>query len=365
MHVPVGSAGTSDKMARAVCEIATVVSVIPRDAEHRVLVLQQGGSGGLLVPSCPGGRVETGETHASAFARESLEELGVSIATELAHPDYRVELERKDGVVVTSVFERLCPEYHRELSPRSGDKVQSATWMSRNDALAVFLSSPSRHIAEPLISYLSGQVRHASWRYDADSAHIAMSPSDTVDVGACVPGHFQIRNVHTEHLGVPAQYLISPSALHEAAAGIAALIKPYRPASLITPALGGIALASAVAILLDLPLSIVERGPDGRYSRARGAPVTSQTALIDSTYHTGATVTAMLEFARDMGGQIITSAVAVKSLLADEWPSMEHDIPVHALETILVHAWQPGSCPLCRDGIQIDRHPARYERQGK
>jgi orotate phosphoribosyltransferase len=352
-------------MTRAASRLTTVVSVIPRDVEHRVLVLQQWGSSGLLVPSCPGGRVETGETHASAFARESLEELGISIVRDLTRPDYQVELEREDGLVVTSVFEQLCPEYHRELKPRDGDKVQSANWLSRDDALAVFLRSPSRHIAEPLINYLGGQVRHASWRYDADSSHIAMSQSKAAEVDACVPGHFQIRDVHTERLGVPAQYLIKPSALDEAASGIATLIKPYKPASLVSPALGGIALASAAAIKLDLPLSIVERGSDGRYSRSRGAPFTTRTALIDSTYHSGATVTAMLDFVREMGGEIITSAVAVKSLLAEERSSVGHGIPVHALETILVHAWQPDSCPLCRDGVQIDRHPARYERKNQ
>jgi orotate phosphoribosyltransferase len=326
-------------------------------------VLQQWGNSGLLVPSCPGGRVETGETHASAFARESLEELGVGIARDLTDPDYQVELERESGSVVTSVFERLCPEYQRELAPRSGDKVQSATWLSHNDALSVFLQSPSRHIAEPLISYLGGQVRHAAWRYDADSAHIPMSQAKAAAVQTCVPGHFQIRNVHTEYLGVPAQYLTKPSALQKAAAEIAALIKPYQPESLISPALGGIALASAVAIILDLPLNIVERGSDGRYFRSRGAQVTSRTALIDSTYHTGTTVAAMLEFVRAMGGEIVTSAVAVKSLLAEERAPVEHSIPVHALETIVVHAWQPDSCPLCRHGVQIDRHPARCERK--
>lgn len=348
-------------MVRAASKRNTVVSVIPRSTAGGVLILRQRSRVGILVPSCPGGRVEAGETYTATFARESFEELGVSVAKKFETPDYYVELQREDQVVFTAVFEHYCPELGYKFSPREGDKVESASWYSRENALRIYLQSPARHIAEPLVSHLSGQVRSVFWRYDTNSARIPMRHSTPIRPSACVSGHFEVRGSHTELIGVPAQYLLKPSTLVSAAANVAALIRPYCPESLITPAVGGVALASAVAIRLNLPLAVVERTPDGHYCRSRGAPVSSRTALIDSTFHSGKTVTAILDFIRAMGGSLITSAVAVKSLVANEQLPMPVPIPVHALETIVVHAWKPDACPLCLRGVPLDNRPARYE----
>lgn len=348
--------------ARPVSQTA-VVSVIARDLSDRILVVRQRGrvSDGV-VPSGLGGRVERGETFGSAFARECREELGVGIVRELESPDYSVELRRSDGVTRTAVFDRVCPElaHFREFTPQPGDRVESAARFSVNDALPVFLESPARHIAEPLVAHLAGQVHAARWRYDTDSARIPMTHFVEDRPSACVSGHFEVRGCHTELLGVPALYLLTPSELTATASALAKLIKPYHPDSLITPAVGGIALAAAVAIELGLPLAIAERTPDGRYARARGAGVTRRTALLDSTYHSGTTVTDMLRFVRSAGGELITSAVAVKSVVIDGQICRVSSIPVHAVETVVVHSWPSAVCPLCRSGVPLDRHPSRY-----
>lgn len=356
--VPPGPSASDDFDARDLDGYSLwvdVVSVIPRDMRGRYLMVEQLNRLGEPIPSFPGGRIETGETPTGAFRREAIEELSSAVNTSLTIPAYEVRAQQAR----VKVFEAGCASIGDDPRPQTGDKVRRAFWVEREEVLRRFLLSPCRHISEPFLVHASGHGRGVHWRYDARSAHLSLSPvaSENVIVG----GHFAVRGHHTEILGTPAGYLREPESLAIAALSMARFLAPYNPTSLIAPAVGGIPLATQVSVRMKLPLTIVDPRKNGQFTDLRGAPLTSRPAFVDSTYHTGKTVADVVELVERRGSEVVAGAVAIRSIVTNTFTPMNtSQVPVHGLNNILVHSWEPGECPKCEANEPINLSPARH-----
>jgi 8-oxo-dGTP diphosphatase len=104
------------------------VGAIVRDSAGRLLLIRRGTEPGRGLWSIPGGRIEPGESAASAAAREVLEETGLRV--EIGDPVGVVERDGPGGVtyVIEDFHAVLAPG--ATTAPRAGDDADEAAWFT-------------------------------------------------------------------------------------------------------------------------------------------------------------------------------------------------------------------------------------------
>ncbi|HET9140717.1 NUDIX hydrolase [Actinophytocola sp.] len=103
--------------------IIRCVGAIVRDSAGRLLLVQRNNEPGRGMWSLPGGRVEAGESDATALARELLEETGLSVRPGPLVGS--VERAAPNGVYV--IYDYACELAGGTLRP--GDDARDAAWV--------------------------------------------------------------------------------------------------------------------------------------------------------------------------------------------------------------------------------------------
>jgi 8-oxo-dGTP diphosphatase len=111
----------------AIRRIPAVGAVI-KDPAGRLLLIKRGHEPGAGLWSLPGGRIEPGETHEQALAREVLEE--TNLAVECRRLLGTAELPGTGGSVI-DVSDYLAVVTGGELAP--GDDAADARWVTASD----------------------------------------------------------------------------------------------------------------------------------------------------------------------------------------------------------------------------------------
>jgi 8-oxo-dGTP diphosphatase len=100
------------------------VGAVIKDRDGRLLLIKRGHEPGAGLWSLPGGRIEPGETHQQAVAREILEETGLRV--ECRRLLGTAELPGPDGAVI-HVSDYLAEVTDGELA--AGDDAADARWV--------------------------------------------------------------------------------------------------------------------------------------------------------------------------------------------------------------------------------------------
>jgi ADP-ribose pyrophosphatase YjhB (NUDIX family) len=111
------------------------VGAVIKDAAGRLLLIRRGHEPGAGLWSLPGGRIEPGETHQQAVAREILEETG--LRAECGRLLGAAELPGLDGAVI-DVSDYLAVITGGQLSP--GDDADDARWVTAADLMGLPLT---------------------------------------------------------------------------------------------------------------------------------------------------------------------------------------------------------------------------------
>jgi 8-oxo-dGTP diphosphatase len=119
------------------------VGAVIRDPAGRLLLIRRGHEPGAGLWSLPGGRIEPGETHQQAVARETLEETGLKV--ECGHLLGSAEIPAPDGAII-DVSDYLAAVTGGRLVP--GDDADDARWVTAADIAAL-----------PLTDGLAGYLR--------------------------------------------------------------------------------------------------------------------------------------------------------------------------------------------------------------
>jgi orotate phosphoribosyltransferase len=183
--------------------------------------------------------------------------------------------------------------------------------------------------------------------------------------GALRDGHFLLKSGrHSGRYLEKFLVLQHPSLGVEIGRRLAEALAPYQPSLVVGPTTGGVLLAFETARQLsDLlgrevrgvfaePLPAAEgAGPRRALRRGWTLGPDERVVLVDDILTTGASLLETADAVRTAGAQPLAAAVIVDRATAPIAPGF----PLHALGGIQIESWAAGACPLCREGIPIEK----------
>jgi orotate phosphoribosyltransferase len=127
----------------------------------------------------------------------------------------------------------------------------------------------------------------------------------------------------------------------------------------VSPAVGGIVIGQEVAAYLDARAIFCER-VDGRMTFRRGFTVTpgERVLSVEDVVTTGGSIREAAEIAAESGGTVVGTASIVHRYI--DKPVSPTDLPHVSLLQIHAPAYEPEGCPLCREGIPVEKPGSRH-----
>jgi orotate phosphoribosyltransferase len=192
-----------------------------------------------------------------------------------------------------------------------------------------------------------------------------MDPNDVLGMfresGALLEGHFVLTSgLHSDRYFQCAKVLQYPRFCERLCGDITAALKGKRVDAIIAPALGGIVVGQEVGRQLGVRTMFAER-KDGQMQLRRGFAVEKgeHVGVCEDVVTTGGSVGEVIGIVTRMGGLVAAAAYIVdRSGGAIRFPVVPGGIQ-HAVLTMEVTAYQPGSCPLCSRKIPLVKPGSR------
>jgi orotate phosphoribosyltransferase len=185
--------------------------------------------------------------------------------------------------------------------------------------------------------------------------------------GALHGGHFQLTSGrHSARYLEKFQVLQYPSLGVEIGRRLAEALAAYEPTLVVGPTTGGVLLSFETARQLSDMLRrevrgiFAERvdtdpgqrgGPRRALRRGWRVAPDERIVLVDDILTTGASVLETAEAVRAAGAQPLAAAVIVDR----STEPVTAGFPIHPLGSIEIESWSLESCPLCRQGVPINK----------
>lgn len=191
-----------------------------------------------------------------------------------------------------------------------------------------------------------------------------MTPAEIRDIlettGAIRQGHFQLSSgLHSPSYVQCALVLQHPqhaARLSQALAERLAALK-VNINVVASPALGGVVFGYELARQLGVRAIFAERDAGGSLTLRRGFSVEKgeRVVVAEDVVTTGGSTRETIEVIRRAGGEV----VAVTVLLDRSGGVVRFDVPFEALLAESIPTYSPGQCPLCRQGVPVDKPGSR------
>ena len=175
------------------------------------------------------------------------------------------------------------------------------------------------------------------------------------DAGAFREGHFVLASgKHSPRYLEKFQVLQWPHHTERLCETIAAWWRAAGPDTVAGPTTGGVILAHEVARQLGTRAVYAERnehGPGRVFRRGFQLAKGERVLVVDDIMTTGGSVQETVEAVRASGAEVIGAAV-----LVDRSGGQAHlDVPIRALWSLDVPAFEADACPLCADGVPVTK----------
>ena len=177
--------------------------------------------------------------------------------------------------------------------------------------------------------------------------------------GALLEGHFRLSSgLHSPGYLQCALVLQHPEHALALGGALAERVRALRPATVLSPALGGIVIGHEVARGLGARAIFAER-EDGVLTLRRGFTLTDaeRVLVVEDVVTTGGSTRETMQVARAAGAQIVGAAAIVDRSGGAGRHAL--DVPLFSLLDIALPTYDPGSCPLCADGIPVAKPGSR------
>jgi orotate phosphoribosyltransferase len=176
------------------------------------------------------------------------------------------------------------------------------------------------------------------------------------ETGAYLKGHFRLTSgLHSNEYLQCALVLQHP--LHAARFG-AELAQQFSPCDLVaSPAIGGLIIGHEVARELHSRFIFTERDASGKMTLRRGFKVKpGETAVvIEDVVTTGGSTREVIQLLQAEGVRVLGAG----SIIDRSGGKVDLGVPRVALETLTVNSWTAEECPLCLDGIPVEKPGSR------
>lgn len=179
--------------------------------------------------------------------------------------------------------------------------------------------------------------------------------------GAYLQGHFLLTSgLHSDVYFEKFMLLQYPDILGELCRRLAATHKDRRVKTVLGPTLGGAIIAYELARQLDCRAVYAEQEDDKRVLR-RGFTLEpgERVLLCDDILTTGRSVREIIATAEDHKAEIVGIAL----LLDRSNGKTTFGHPLEALATVRANAFDPASCPMCKEGVPITQRGSRKKIQ--
>jgi orotate phosphoribosyltransferase len=185
--------------------------------------------------------------------------------------------------------------------------------------------------------------------------------SDLSDCGAHRHGHFRLSSgLHSADYLQCALYLAQPQRARRAGGALARAILEVmsQPTAIVSPAIGGLIIGHETAAALEVPFLFAERSANHAMALRRGFTLRpGQTVVVvEDVVTTGGSSREVVEVVRRHGAV----ALGVASLVnRSGQPNPFEPLPFVALIAVEFPTWRESDCPLCRDGLELERPGSR------
>ncbi len=171
-------------------------------------------------------------------------------------------------------------------------------------------------------------------------------------------GHFCLSSgLHSNGYMQCARVLQYPKYAEAFGKGIAGFFKNKKIETVVAPAMGGIIIGYEVARALNAKSLFTER-KDGKMSLRRGFTVDKgeKILVIEDVITTGGSAKEVVLLLLDMGCEV----VGVGSIIDRSAGPVDFPVEFRPLAKIDLDVYEPGVCPLCKQGIVIDKPGSKY-----
>ena len=163
------------------------------------------------------------------------------------------------------------------------------------------------------------------------------------DTGALLEGHFILRSgLHSRQFFQCALALQQMLVVEKLGAALAAKVKPFGAATVVSPAMGGLVIGQEVARQLGVRFIFVEK-EDGKLVLRRGFRIApgEQILVVEDVVTQGGRVQETLEIVRAHGGNILAAAAIVDRSNG----TVNFGVPFASLISLKVEAFEPDKLP--------------------
>jgi len=176
------------------------------------------------------------------------------------------------------------------------------------------------------------------------------------ETGAYLRGHFQLTSgLHSDEYLQCALVLQHPAIAERLGKELAA---QFPACDLVaSPALGGLIIGHEVARALGRRFLFTERDASGKMALRRGFTARSgETAVVvEDVVTTGGSTREVIQVLQSLGARV----AAAGSIVDRSGGRVDLGVPRVALTTLEVSAWDPTDCPLCKQGIPVEKPGSR------
>jgi orotate phosphoribosyltransferase len=175
--------------------------------------------------------------------------------------------------------------------------------------------------------------------------------------GALLEGHFKLSSgLHSPGYLQCARVLMRPRDAEALGAALGASVRAFGATLVLSPALGGIVIGQEVARALDIPALFAERA-DGGLTLRRGFAIdpADRVLVVEDVVTTGGSTRETMAVARATGATV----VAACSIVDRSRGNQGLDVPYRALLSMDLPTYQPESCPLCAQGVELVKPGSR------
>jgi orotate phosphoribosyltransferase len=180
--------------------------------------------------------------------------------------------------------------------------------------------------------------------------------------GAYLHGHFRLTSgLHSPEYMQCALVLQHPQHAEELGSHLAKALQDLNPSTrigvVVSPAMGGLIIGHEVARALKVRSVFTERDANGKMILRRGFQVQpGETAVvIEDVITTGGSSREVYQLLRDAGVDVVGAG----SIIDRSAGEANLGVPRVALASLRVTAYPESECPLCRDGVPVEKPGSR------